>query len=78
MLTCRAVPAVFFSVLDTAGQRCTSTNIADEFLDRLQEMYRTVAPGDPLIDSTFLGPSTQERRVIPTTKQSNTSRPLML
>ncbi|EDR10267.1 NAD-aldehyde dehydrogenase [Laccaria bicolor S238N-H82] len=58
-----AVPAVFFGAVGTAGQRCTSTrrlylhrNIADEFLDRLQKMYRTVAPGDPLIDSTLLGP----------------------
>lgn len=58
-----AVPAVFFGAVGTAGQRCTSTrrlylhrNIADEFLERLAKAYKSVKPGDPLVDGTLLGP----------------------
>jgi len=58
-----AVPSVFFGAVGTAGQRCTSTRrlylhnrIASEFLERLQKLYRSVSPGDPLIDGTLLGP----------------------
>ncbi|KAF7329838.1 NAD-aldehyde dehydrogenase [Mycena kentingensis (nom. inval.)] len=58
-----AVPSIFFGAIGTAGQRCTSTRrlylhrkIADEFLDRLQRVYSTIKPGDPLDDSTLLGP----------------------
>jgi len=58
-----AVPSVFFGAVGTAGQRCTSTrrlylhkDVASEFLDRLQKLYKSVIPGDPLIDSTLLGP----------------------
>lgn len=58
-----AVPAVFFGAVGTAGQRCTSTrrlylhkNIADEFLERLQKLYQSVKPGDPLVNGTLLGP----------------------
>ena len=58
-----AVPSVFFGAVGTAGQRCTSTRrlylhnrIAPEFLERLQKLYRSVSPGDPLIDGTLLGP----------------------
>ncbi|KAG6829912.1 hypothetical protein H0H92_002935 [Tricholoma furcatifolium] len=58
-----AVPSVYFGAVGTAGQRCTSTrrlylhrSIATEFLDRLQKLYATVKAGDPLVDSTLLGP----------------------
>lgn len=58
-----AVPAVFFGAIGTAGQRCTSTrrlylhsSIASEFLSRLKILYSTVRAGDPLDDSTLLGP----------------------
>ncbi|PFH53437.1 hypothetical protein AMATHDRAFT_54467 [Amanita thiersii Skay4041] len=58
-----AVPSVFFGAVGTAGQRCTSTRrlylhkyIANEFLERLQKLYKSVVPGDPLSDSTLLGP----------------------
>jgi aldehyde dehydrogenase family 7 protein A1 len=58
-----AVPAVFFGAIGTAGQRCTSTRrlylqrqIASEFLSRLQQLYSTVRVGDPLMESTLLGP----------------------
>ena len=58
-----AVPSVFFGAVGTAGQRCTSTRrlylhsrIAPEFLEQLQKLYKSVRPGDPLIDDTLLGP----------------------
>lgn len=58
-----AVPSVFFGAVGTAGQRCTSTrrvylhrDIASEFLERLQRLYATVKPGDPLVEGTLLGP----------------------
>ena len=58
-----AVPSVFFGAVGTAGQRCTSTrrlylhrSIADKFLGSLQQMYKTVQVGDPLADTTLLGP----------------------
>jgi len=58
-----AVPAVFFGAVGTAGQRCTSTRrlylhraIAPEFLARLQELYASLQPGDPLDARTLLGP----------------------
>ncbi|KAF9557819.1 NAD-aldehyde dehydrogenase [Agrocybe pediades] len=58
-----ALPSVFFGAVGTAGQRCTSTrrlylhrSIAPEFLERLQKLYRSIKPGDPLIDGTLLGP----------------------
>nr|ALG75776.1 aldehyde dehydrogenase 6 [Tricholoma vaccinum] len=58
-----AVPSVFFGAVGTAGQRCTTTrrlylhrDIAPEFLERLQTLYATVKPADPLADNTLLGP----------------------
>ncbi|KAI0251827.1 Aldehyde/histidinol dehydrogenase [Lactifluus subvellereus] len=58
-----AVPAVFFGSVGTAGQRCTSTRrlflhraIAPEFLSRLQNLYASLKPGDPLDAGTLLGP----------------------
>lgn len=58
-----ALSSVFFGAVGTAGQRCTSTRrlylhrkIASEFLERLQKQYKSIKPGDPLIDSTLLGP----------------------
>jgi aldehyde dehydrogenase family 7 member A1 len=58
-----AVPSVFFGAVGTAGQRCTSTrrlflhrSIATDFLSRLQQLYATVIPGDPLDAATLYGP----------------------
>lgn len=58
-----AVPAVFFGAVGTAGQRCTSTrrlylhkDIAPEFLEKLQKLYKSLQPGDPLVDGTLFGP----------------------
>ncbi|KAF9045367.1 NAD-aldehyde dehydrogenase [Panaeolus papilionaceus] len=58
-----AVPAVFFGAVGTAGQRCTSTrrlylhkDVAPEFLERIQRLYKSIQPGDPLVEGTLLGP----------------------
>ncbi|KAF9233895.1 NAD-aldehyde dehydrogenase [Melanogaster broomeanus] len=58
-----AVPAVFFGAVGTAGQRCTTTrrlylhrDIAPHFLDALLKLYASVRVGDPLAESTLLGP----------------------
>jgi aldehyde dehydrogenase family 7 protein A1 len=58
-----AVPAVGFGAIGTAGQRCTSTrrlylhrSIANEFLERLEKLYKSIKPGDPLEPKTLLGP----------------------
>ncbi|KAF8532045.1 aldehyde dehydrogenase domain-containing protein [Gautieria morchelliformis] len=58
-----ALPAIFFSSIGTAGQRCTSTrrvflqrSIAPAFISRLQSAYKTLRPGDPLVERTLLGP----------------------
>lgn len=58
-----ALPSVFFGAVGTAGQRCTSTRrlylhrrIANEFLERLQKLFQSIQPGDPLVAGTLLGP----------------------
>ncbi|KAI0827420.1 NAD-aldehyde dehydrogenase [Trametes gibbosa] len=58
-----AVPSVFFGAVGTAGQRCTSTrrlylhsSVVQAFLSRLESLYQSVRPGDPLDSKTLLGP----------------------
>ncbi|KAI0649952.1 NAD-aldehyde dehydrogenase [Trametes meyenii] len=58
-----AVPSVFFGAVGTAGQRCTSTrrlylhsSVVQAFLSRLESLYQSVRPGDPLDGATLLGP----------------------
>jgi L-aminoadipate-semialdehyde dehydrogenase len=65
-----ALRAVLFGAVGTAGQRCTSTRrlilqkgIADTFLERLVKAYATVGIGDPLDDSTLMGPLISEAAV---------------
>lgn len=55
--------AVLFGAVGTAGQRCTSTRriivqeeIADHFSQQLVSAYDQVRLGDPLEDSTLMGP----------------------
>lgn len=58
-----AVRAILFGAVGTAGQRCTSTrriimhhDIADDLTQRLVDAYKQVRIGDPLDDSTIMGP----------------------
>jgi aldehyde dehydrogenase (NAD+) len=58
-----AVPAVLFGAVGTAGQRCTSIRrlflqrgIAHEMIARLKSAYSQIRIGDPLEESTLMGP----------------------
>ncbi|HSR68578.1 MAG TPA: aldehyde dehydrogenase family protein [Acidobacteriota bacterium] len=58
-----AVRAILFGAVGTAGQRCTTTRrifmqreIAPQLTERLVEAYKQVSIGDPLEESTLMGP----------------------
>ena len=58
-----ALPGIVFGAVGTAGQRCTSTrrlfvhdNIYDELLPSLKNAYEQVTVGDPLKETTLMGP----------------------
>jgi aldehyde dehydrogenase (NAD+) len=57
------LPGVLFGAVGTAGQRCTSTRrvflhpkVAGEFTERLLTAYQGIRIGDPLDESTLMGP----------------------
>ena len=65
-----AIRAVAFAAVGTAGQRCTSLrrliiheSIADGFIARLADAYRTLPIGDPLEDGVLVGPLISESAV---------------
>jgi aldehyde dehydrogenase (NAD+) len=65
-----ALAAVVFGAVGTAGQRCTTTRrlilqrgIAEAFISRLVRTYGTVSIGDPLDESTLMGPLVSEQAV---------------
>ncbi|MFV1959320.1 MAG: aldehyde dehydrogenase family protein, partial [Planctomycetota bacterium] len=65
-----AVPAILFGAVGTAGQRCTSTrrilvqkDIAERLTGALVQAYAQVRIGDPLEDSTLMGPLVDEDAV---------------
>ena len=58
-----ATRAILFGAVGTAGQRCTSTrriivekSVAGELCNRLVKAYKQVRIGDPLDDTTLMGP----------------------
>ncbi|TDI62657.1 MAG: aldehyde dehydrogenase family protein [Alphaproteobacteria bacterium] len=58
-----ALPAIVFSAVATAGQRCTSLrrlivheNIAADLIRRLKAAYQTLKIGDPLDPDNLVGP----------------------
>jgi aldehyde dehydrogenase (NAD+) len=62
--------AVLFGAVGTAGQRCTTTRrlflqraIAPRIVDALRNAYRQVKIGDPLEESTVMGPLVNRRAV---------------
>ncbi len=64
------VPAIVFGAVGTAGQRCTSTrrvivheSIYDELLKKLINAYKQIKIGDPLDDSTLMGPLINKKSV---------------
>ncbi|MBT8337195.1 MAG: aldehyde dehydrogenase family protein [Gemmatimonadetes bacterium] len=57
------LPAILFGSVGTAGQRCTSTrriivhaSMKDQLVERLVRAYQDVPIGNPLDDSTLMGP----------------------
>jgi aldehyde dehydrogenase (NAD+) len=58
-----ALRAVLFGAVGTSGQRCTTTrrlflhnSVSDDITDRLVTAYGQVKIGDPLNDTTLMGP----------------------
>jgi Aldehyde dehydrogenase family len=58
-----AVRGITFAAVGTAGQRCTSARrliihekVYDEVVERLQKAYSSLPIGDPLDQSTLIGP----------------------
>ena len=65
-----AARAIVFSAVGTAGQRCTSLrrlivheSIAERLRDRLSRAYESLPIGDPLDESTLVGPLINEKAV---------------
>lgn len=65
-----ALRGVLFAAVGTAGQRCTSLrrlilheSIADTFLHRLVEAYKSIRVGDPWESGVLMGPLIDERAV---------------
>ena len=62
-----ALDAVVFGAVGTAGQRCTSTRrlfvhatIYDDLVDRLKSAYQSIRIGNPLDETTLVGPLIDE------------------
>ena len=66
-----AIPAIVFGAVGTAGQRCTTTrrllihdSIYDELVPQLVNAYKQVKTGDPLSESTLMGPLIDQQAVV--------------
>ena len=65
-----AVRGTLFSEVGTSGQRCTSLRrllvhraVADKMVSRLVESYQQITVGDPLDESTLMGPVVSEAAI---------------
>ncbi|MEA2103768.1 MAG: aldehyde dehydrogenase family protein [Candidatus Cloacimonadota bacterium] len=65
-----ALKAVLFGAVGTAGQRCTTTrrvllheDVFDDFVEKLTNAYKTVTIGNPLDESTLMGPVVDAKAV---------------
>jgi aldehyde dehydrogenase (NAD+) len=65
-----AIRAILFGAVGTAGQRCTTTrriivhkDVAEELERRLVSAYKQVPIGDPLLESTVMGPLVKKEAV---------------
>ncbi len=65
-----ATRAILFGAVGTAGQRCTSTrrlivheSILPELSEKLAKAYKQIPIGDPLKESTLMGPLISEKAV---------------
>ena len=62
-----ALPAITFAAVGTAGQRCTSlrrlithTSVKDTIVQRLVKVYEQIKIGNPIEESTLMGPLIDE------------------
>ena len=76
-----AVHAAVMSSFKTTGQRCVSserlvvhTDVYDEFKQRFVEVAERVAVGDPLDESTFMGPLVEDAHVEKVTSYNDLAR----
>jgi aldehyde dehydrogenase (NAD+) len=65
-----ALRGIVFSAVGTAGQRCTTLrrliiheSLADKFVSRLTNAYKSIQPGNPWEDGVLLGPLIREKSV---------------
>lgn len=65
-----AVAGVAMGAFGSTGQRCTATSraivmksVADEFVDKIVKKAREIKVGDPLQESTRMGPSVNEEQL---------------
>lgn len=65
-----AVRGILFGAVGTAGQRCTSTrrviahrSISEQLTDQLAQAYRQITIGDPLDESTLMGPVVSQQSI---------------
>ncbi len=65
-----AIPAIVFGAVGTAGQRCTTTrrllvhaDIYDDLVPRLVNAYQQVTIGNPLEESTLMGPLIDQQAI---------------
>jgi aldehyde dehydrogenase (NAD+) len=65
-----AIPSVVFGAVGTCGQRCTTTrrlivhqSVYTEVLEKLKKIYSTLSIGNPLLESTLVGPMIDEHAV---------------
>ncbi len=65
-----AIRGTLFSAVGTSGQRCTSLRrllvhraVADKMVSRLVESYQQITVGDPLDESTLMGPVVSEAAI---------------
>ena len=65
-----AIPAIVFGAVGTAGQRCTSTrriivhrSMKDELVNRVVSAYKSISIGNPLDESTLMGPLMNQQAV---------------
>ena len=63
-----AARAITFAAAGTAGQRCTTMrrlivhdNVVDDLLDRLIRAFSSIEVGDPLVETTLVGPLIDRR-----------------
>ncbi|AHG00176.1 hypothetical protein HALLA_16590 [Halostagnicola larsenii XH-48] len=76
-----AIHSAIMSSFKTTGQRCVSserlivhTDVYEEFKDRFVEVAESISVGDPLDESTFMGPAIEAQHVEKIAKHNELAR----